>query len=243
MYSLDTSLENLFEMEGDNGPESIFEIQQLTTESQQYADNYYVSQGVRGSGVWNLGWGFNVPTQELIDAFEVNDLRRNNTILTSGEDDGGFGGGTLPGSPPLAQPYWNKKAYTKQARRTEFAINGNRWENIKIIRYADILLMAAEAANEMGQTGSALEYINMVRNRAGLANLEVTSQSEVKEAIKQERRVEFALEEQRFYDLVRWGDAVEVLASLGYEAKNALFPIPQEAIDNSGGIITQNPDY
>ncbi|RPD96133.1 RagB/SusD family nutrient uptake outer membrane protein [Aureibaculum marinum] len=246
VYSLDPSLVNLFEKGGNNGVESIFEIQQTITESgERYSNIYYVGQGVRGTGEWNLGWGFNVPTQDLVDAFEPGDLRKENTILESGKDDGGFGGGVLPESPPLAQKYWNKKAYTKAEIREDYGVNGNRWENIKIIRYADVLLMAAEAGNESGllAPSEVADLINQIRNRAGLPNTTASSQSELRDAIKQERRAEFAMEEYRFYDLVRWGDASDVLGSLGYEPKHALYPIPQEAIDNSGGIITQNPDY
>lgn len=243
VYGLDTDLVRLFEVEGDNGPESIFEIQQLRTENTDYNNNYYVSQGVRGTGDWNLGWGFNVPTTNLFDAFEAGDLRKGNTILESGQDDGGFGSGILPEFPPLAQPYWNKKAYTKDATRTEYGVNGNRWENIKIIRYADIILMAAEAANESGMTSDAIPLLNQIRSRAGLLSTTASGQSQVRDAIKQERRVEFGLEEYRFYDLVRWGDAPSVLGGLGYQPKHALYPIPQEAIDQSGGVIIQNPNY
>lgn len=243
MYSLDPDLVNLFEIGGDNGVESIFEIQQLVTDNQNYADNYFISQGVRGAGVWNLGWGFNVPTQNLVDAFAPGDNRKNNTILMSGQDDGGFGSGTLPQSPPLAQPYWNKKAYTKQAVRNSFNMNGNRWENIKIVRYADVLLLAAEAANELGMGTEAVNWLNQVRSRAGLSNTTATGQAAIRNAIKNERRVELALEEHRFYDLVRWGDAVSVLGGLGYQPRHAFYPIPQEAIDQSGGVLVQNPDY
>ncbi|SDB27103.1 Starch-binding associating with outer membrane [Flavobacteriaceae bacterium MAR_2010_188] len=243
VYMLDPDLVNLFEIGGDNGVESIFEIQQLVTDNENFADNYFLSQGVRGAGVWDLGWGFNVPTQQLVDAFEAGDKRKNNTILYSGQDDNGFGSGTLPAVPPLPQPYWNKKAYTKQAVRNEFNMNFNRWENIKIVRYADIILMAAEAANELGMTSEAVDLVNQVRSRAGLGLISVTDQASVRAAIKQERRVELAMEEYRFYDLVRWGDAVSVLGSLGYEAKNALYPIPQEAIDQAGGVLVQNPNY
>lgn len=246
VYSLEPDLVKLFEREGNNGPGSIFEIQQTVTESgERYASIYFVSQGVRGTGKWNLGWGFNTPTQNLVDAFEPGDLRKVNTILESGQDDGGFGSGTLPESPPLAQPYWNKKAYTMESARVKFGTNANRWENIKIIRYADVLLMAAEAGNESGAISSTevAGLINQVRSRAGLPDTNASSQNDLRDAIKHERRVEFALEEYRFYDLVRWGDAPSVLGGLGYQPKNALFPIPQEAIDQSGGIIEQNPDY
>lgn len=243
IYSLDPDLVNLFEVGGDNGVESVFEIQQLVTDNQIYDNNYYVSQGVRGTGVWNLGWGFNVPTQNLVDTFEPGDLRKGNTILESGKDDGGFGSGTLPNAPPLDQPYWNKKAYTKASARSEFGKNGNSWENIKIIRYADVILMAAEAANELGMTPEAINLVNQIRLRAGLSVTAASSQSDVRNTIKHERRTEFAMEESRFYDLVRWGDASAVLGGLGYQERNSLYPIPQDAIDQSGGIIVQNPNY
>lgn len=243
IYSLDPNLVNLFEVGGDNGVESVFEIQQLVTDNQTYNNNYYESQGVRGTGVWNLGWGFNVPTQVLVDSFEPGDLRKGNTILESGKDDGGFGSGTLPTAPPLDQPYWNKKAYTKASARSEFGRNANLWENIKIIRYADVILMAAEAANELGMTTEAIDLLNQIRSRAGLSGTNASGQSDVRNAIKRERRAEFAMEESRFYDLVRWGDASTVLGGLGYQPRHALYPIPQEAIDQSGGIIVQNPNY
>ena len=243
VYNLDSDLVNLFEVGGDNGVESVFEIQQLVTDNQNYNNNYYESQGVRGTGVWNLGWGFNVPTQILVDAFEPGDLRKGNTILESGKDDGGFGSGILPTAPPLDQRYWNKKAYTRASARIQFGINANLWENIKIIRYADVILIAAEAANENGMTAEAITLVNQIRSRAGLPGITVSGQSDVRNAIKHERRVEFAMEESRFYDLVRWGDAPAVLGGLGYQPRNAFYPIPQEAIDQSGGIIVQNPNY
>lgn len=243
VYSLDADLVNLFEVGGDNGVESVFEIQQLVTDNQNYNNNYFESQGVRGTGVWNLGWGFNVPTPNLVNTFELGDSRKGNTILESGKDDGGFGSGTLPEAPPLDQPYWNKKAYTKASARSEFGRNANLWENIKIIRYADVVLMAAEAANELGMTPEAINFVNQIRSRAGLSDTSASGQSDVRNAIKHERRVEFAMEESRFYDLVRWGDATSVLGGLGYLPKNALYPIPQDAIDQSGGIIVQNPNY
>ncbi len=236
-YSLDPSLENLFGIGGNNGVESIFEVQQLVTESTNYASNYFGSQGVRGTGDWNLGWGFNVPTMELINAFEAGDARKDITILTSGEDDGQ--GNVLPQSPPLDQMYWNKKAYTDKALRIQYSMGYNRWENIKLERYADVILMAAEAANELGQASTAAGYVNQIRSRAGLGSYT----GSLTDAIKHERRMEFAMEGERFYDLVRWGDAETVLGSLGYQSKNALFPIPQDAIDQSGGVLIQNPNY
>lgn len=113
----------------------------------------------------------------------------------------------------------------------------------KFIRYADVLLIAAEAANELGQTATATGYLNKVRIRAGLANTTASNQMDIRNAIKHERRVEFAMEFERFYDLVRWNDANVVLAPLGYTDRNKYFPIPQDAIDKSQGVLVQNPNY
>lgn len=130
-----------------------------------------------------------------------------------------------------------------------FSENKNHWANIKILRYADVLLMYAEALNEQGQSTLAVDYVNMVRSRARggnatvLPDITVTDQVSVRNAIKHERRIEFAMEGERFYDLVRWGDAVTVLGPLGYQPRNALYPIPQASIDQSGGVLVQNPNY
>lgn len=240
-YSLYPSYANLFTSAGDNGSESIFEVQLARINKTNYSNNYWESQGVRGSGTWDLGWGFNVPTQNLVDAYEADDPRKAATILFSGQNDG-FGN-TVPESPPLAQPYWNKKAYSDPARRATEGESKNHWTNIKLMRYADVLLMAAEAANELGQSAKALQYLNMVRARVAMPAVVAVGQADIRNAIKHERRVEFAMEGERFYDLVRWGDAETVLGSLGYQTRNQHYPIPQGAIDQSGGVLKQNPNY
>lgn len=245
-YNLMSSYETLFTKAGNNSRETVFEVQFLVLGTTYYSNNYFESQGVRGTGIWDLGWGFNVPTTNLINAYEANDPRKAATILYSGQSDG-FGN-TVPASPPLDQLYWNKKAYTLPSERTKYGENKNHWENIKIIRYADVLLMAAEAANEDGNSGLAASYLEEIRKRARGANnsiLPVISggQSTLRTAIKQERRIEFAMEGERFYDLVRWGDAAAVLGGKGYQAKNRYYPIPQTAIDQSGGVLVQNPNY
>ena len=88
----------------------------------------------------------------------------------------------------------------------------------------------------------------MVRARARgsesvLPKVVFVSQAQMRDAIKKERRIEFAMEDSRFYDLVRWGDAVAVLGGLGYVDKNKYYPIPQSQIDKSGGVLIQNPNY
>lgn len=245
VYRLSDSYGFEFTKDGNNSKESIFEIQKSYDFATKYTNNFYESQGVRGSGTWDLGWGFNVPSQGLVDAYEPGDVRKKTTILVSGGPDiYDTPGYTLPDYPgTVAQKYWNGKAYTLPSERIFYAQNKNLWEDTKIFRYADVLLMAAEAANELGMIGKASTYLNMIRTRAGLANTTASNQATLRTAIKNERRVEFAMEFERFYDLVRWDDATTVLSSLGYQDKNKYFPIPQDIIDKSNGVIKQNPNY
>src|SRR5215218_3798073 len=110
--------------------------------------------------------------------------------------------------------------------------------NIRLLRYADVLLMAAEAANEIGgaaNTTKALNWLEMVRararggNNAVLEKVTTTNQAELRKAIQHERRVEFGMEYERFYDLVRWGLAESTLP--GYQPRNRYYPIPQPVLD------------
>lgn len=237
VYQLNPSYDAEFTKAGNNSKESIFEVQKSYDYPTKYSNNFFESQGVRGTGTWDLGWGFNVPAQSLVDAYEAGDVRKKTTIMQSGQPDI-YGLSTLPASPPLAQKYWNGKAYTYPSERIEYAQNKNHWENIKFLRYADVVLMASEAAMQTGDVGRASTYFNLIRTRAGLANTAATMAK-----IKQERRVEFGMEFERFYDLVRWGDANTVLATLGYQDRNKYFPIPQAAIDKAQGVLVQNPNY
>jgi starch-binding outer membrane protein, SusD/RagB family len=263
-YSLLPSYQNFFKESGENSSESILEVQMLenATGSVKLGNNYNETQGVRGSGDWDLGWGFNVPSPALESSYEAGDPRRGHTILYSGQPDGIYGR-TVPSAPPLAQPYWNKKVYTDIARQQATGDRFSYWLNIRLLRYADILLLAAEAANEVGgapNTTKALAWLEMVRARArgGAAVLPAVvapiTQAALRTAIKKERRAELAMENQRFYDLVRWTlnngtsaapdgiDAITILGPLGYLPKNRFYPIPQPVLDRNN-LITQNPDY
>jgi hypothetical protein len=252
---------------GKNSAESIFEIQcNVGANGTNYQGvEWGTSQNVRQGGAtvdWNLGWGWNVPTQTLVDAWDNSDPRKAETILFSGQYDGGAPAGgygaTLPPYGPgtsLPQPYWNKKVYSDPAMRAYTGeINGGgaaNWINHRVFRYADVLLMQAEASNELGNGATAEYYLQQIRTRARggadsttvLPHVTFVNQAQMRTAIKDERRWEFAMEGYRFDDLVRWGDALSVLGTLHYQPKNALYPIPQPAIDLSGGILKQNPNY
>ena len=112
--------------------------------------------------------------------------------------------------------------------------------------------MLAEAANEAGDGATGAVNLEKIRNRASgnlgptrtvLPPIPFVNQAQMRAAIKEERRWEFAMEGQRFYDLVRWGDALTVLGPLGYTNRARFYPIPQKAIDLSGNVLKQNPEW
>lgn len=125
-------------------------------------------------------------------------------------------------------------------------------QNVRVMRYAEVLLMNAEAANELGNSAQALASLEMVRARARamqsnpavLPPVTTTDQAALRDAIWHERRVELAMEFDRLFDLIRQGRAATVLGPKGFKAgKNELMPIPQNEIDLSPGLLTQNPGY
>ncbi|HLQ99510.1 MAG TPA: RagB/SusD family nutrient uptake outer membrane protein [Sphingobacterium sp.] len=251
VYKLADDYSKIFTEEGENNLESIFEIQALYDGVQDYGVTYASRQGVRGSGEWDLGWGWNIPHQRLIDAFEHDDPRLEATVLYSGGEDGY--GNTLPTN--LPRPYWNKKVYTDPSLRSKYGSRMGEWFNVRIIRYADVLLLAAEAANEIGgeeNTDLALEYLEAVRARARkndtqiLPKVTTREQDALREAIRHERQVELGMENERFFDLIRWDIDVETMHDAGhtaYQLRNRYFPIPQDEVDKSDGVLEQNPDY
>jgi hypothetical protein len=250
---------------GKNSTESILEMQAFLGAggAPDLGSFYGVSQNVRQGGAppqWNLGWGWNTPTDNLVSAWSNSDPRKSYTILFSGRYDGGTDsagfGATLPPYNPgtaLDQKYWNKKVYSDPAVRqitgTTTSGYSGAWINHRLLRYADVILMKAEAANELGDGPTAAAMVELIRARARGGNNTVlppiafVSQAQMRQAIKDERRWEFAMEGYRFYDLVRWGDAISVLGPLGYTNRARFYPIPQKAIDLSGGVLVQNPEW
>jgi len=251
-YALYSSYYGIFKDAGENCSESILEWQNYMgpNRTDDHGSWYATCQGVRApnSSGWNLGWGWNTPTDAFVNSFEAGDPRLPSTVLFSGQSDdpstGGYGG-VLPPYPAVAwQKYWNKKVYADPAMRQSTGwLDGAYWINQRVIRYADVLLMAAECLNETGNGAQAAVLVNQVRSRVGLAGVVFTNQAQMRTAIKKERRAELGLEGERFFDLVRWGDDVTALGPLGYQPKNKLYPIPQPAIDRSNGVLIQNPNY
>lgn len=121
--------------------------------------------------------------------------------------------------------------------------NGNA--NFPVIRYADVLLMYAEALNENGKTAQALDVFNQIRMRAGVSSYSGLNQEEARAAIVLERRLELNMEGHRWFDLIRWGTALEVLSPNGMEPHMVLWPLPQNEVllINDPSILPQNPGY
>lgn len=235
-YSLDPDFNHLFRPAGEFGTESVFEV------NCDCATGFGGSQYAEVQGVRNqYGWGFFTPTQALENAFEPGDIRKELTILREGETT--LEGDLIHKGDPQAGNSWNQKVYVPSALNNNACGYGSI-QNIRILRFADILLINAEAANELGNTAAAVLNINKVRFRANLGNTTATTQLALRNAIWQERRVELAMENDRFPDLVRTGQAATYLGSKGFvTGKNELFPIPLDAMNQSNGLFVQNPGY
>lgn len=244
-YDLYPDYSQLFSRAAENSEESLFEVQAAAFEEGGGGSQYNEVQGVRGTP--NLGWGFNRPSDDLVSAYEPGDPRREATVLYVGEvlPDGSD---IVQDNPAVVGERYNQKAWVPEHPGG----NGNGPGNIRILRYADVLLIAAEALNEEGSPNLALGYLNQVRARARgnsttlLPDITTTDQAELREIIWRERRVELALEQHRWFDLVRQGRAASVMQALGFnfqEGKHELFPIPQQEIDLSANTLTQNPNW
>lgn len=180
-----------------------------------------------GSG-GGTGNGFNKPTADMANAYEAGDLRKDASMLTTYKS---------------ATGQDVREAYVVKFRQ-QGALAGDSDVDFPILRYADVLLMYAEALNEQGKTTEALPFLNQIRKRAGLADKTGLAQADFRLAIEQERRVELAFEGHRWYDLIRTNRQQTVISSKGLPIKDfhKLFPIPQREIDLNKSL-TQNSGY
>jgi len=236
-YSLDPDYANVWRVTGENGPGSLFEIQARGEIPQHGVQQYSQVQGARG-GDNGWGWGFNTPSQNLEDAFNEagDDIRRDATIIFAGETL--FDGRLVDAG--VENPRYSKKAYSSANAGQD---DGDK--NIRVLRYAEVLLIRAEALNELGQSSAALTPLNLVRTRVELPAISSTDQAEVRQAIWTERRLELAMEHDRWFDLVRTGQAESAMAADGKTfivGKHELFPIPNNQLVQTPEM-TQNPEY
>ena len=229
-YGLESDYAKIWRVDGENGVESLFEVQARGKSVAHGVQQYSQTQGARGTGGW--GWGFNVPSQNLLDAFNAagDNVRRDATIIFRGETlyDGRF----VPTT--VENPMYNEKAYSSANLG---ASDGDK--NIRILRYAEILLIRAEAATHIG--ADAATPLNLVRNRVNLASIS----SPTKEDIWKERRLELAFEHDRWFDIVRTGQGQAAMSAAGkvfVVGKHELFPIPNNQIIQTP-TIGQNPNW
>ena len=232
----------------DNGAESLFEVQYSgSTDYDFWGNDCQASwlstyMGPRNSGWVGGSWGWQHVTKEFVDSYEAGDLRKDVTILYEGCPQ--FDGKDYDPSWSLTG-YNVRKFLVPKSISAEYNTNPS---NFVVYRFADVLLMKAEALNELGETQKAQTPLNIVRKRAGLPDITTTDKAEMKEKIIHERRMELAFEGHRWFDLIRIdnGDyAINFFKSIGKTnatKDRLLYPIPQEEIDANPNM-TQNPGY
>lgn len=247
-YSLNQNYADNFNINNENSIESLFEVQYASDGGYDFWSNENQSSwtspfmGPRGSNFVAGGYGWNQPTQEFMDQYEEGDLRKDVTVLYEGCP--AFDGNSYD----AAYSYTGYNVRKFLVPLSVIPSYDNSPMNFPVLRYSDILLMRAEALNELGQTSSAEAYLNMVRSRAGLPAVTGLSQSGFREAVLKERRMELAFEGQRWFDLIRIDNGqygLNFLHSIGKNnaaQKHLLFPVPQIELDRNPNL-TQNPGY
>ncbi len=263
-YDLENEYFDNFMEETEHGVESVFEIEydlDLGTGAKWGGsqsgggapDRNYIGDGpnhatFRGQDYGVLNW-FNVyPSDDLVNEFEPGDNRLTGSFYFPGDSyNNGLSAMPAGGFPEnggnVRNVAWKK--YQNYYKQTDEAQESGI--NVKVIRYADVLLMMAECENELGNQAAAVALINRVRTRAGLADLSTSlSQQQVFDAIVHERKVELNGEQVRFDDMIRWGIVASELAGTNFQAgKHELWPIPDAEIATNPNIGPgdQNPGY
>lgn len=231
-YSLLPDYEQLWNNQQENSAEAIFEINY----------NGGISDGNWGTKIFRgLDWKkFNLPSNDLVKAFDAEgDTKRKNASIVF-----------LDVSGKWSDIHWPQTQYPFINKYRNFNEGSN--QNYIFIRLADILLLKAEALNELGDQPGAAALVNQIRNRVSLANTTASSQADLRLAIEKERRLELAFEGHRWYDLKRTGRAIPVMnvavgpndVNLGYNLTEArlVWPIPQAELDKNSKL-TQNDGY
>lgn len=258
-FNLVTNFGSIYLQSGENGPESVFEIQysngQVTFDwghpTRNQGSLLVQQSGVRGfSGINGMpyasGWSTNLPTTNLAAIYEAGDQRKDVTIFNveAYKTANPSFNIVYQVAPYRNTGFYNGK-YQPRVGESSGQIELNYGNNLRTIRYADVLLMAAEANNKATAANDtkAQTYLNLVRRRAfGNTSHDITATgTALGDAIFTERRRELAMEGEYFFDLVRTGKAATVLSPLGFTAgKHELFPIP---LNDVNGGLTQNPGY
>lgn len=267
-FSLLDSYSSLFDGTIENHSETVFEIQYKANTGQPLLGNFSTTYSApNGEGyVPGGGWGWIRPTQDLVNEYEVEpkeDPRLYSSIFRLGDDFEGQIFKDVVNGTGFAIKKWVISGATGVEIEQNFPWYTSA--NFALYRYAEVLLMYAEVLNELGNQSEAANYVNLVRQRPSVDMPSIPSDlnyDEMFEAIRHERRVEFAFEGKISYDLRRWGIAGEFLRSperwhnnttinpqwggnfFKFEdGKHEVFPIPQSEIDKSGGTLDQHPNW
>lgn len=259
-HDLVTNYNTIFEEAGENNIESVFEVQYFDGQGAGFGclqcseGNVAVGfSGVRAysatpdspGDIFSSGFSFNVPVQEVVDAFENGDLRKDVAILDI--EAWAAATGITFGTGFEHTGYFNRKYIPrKRSSNAQGDRNLTNPNNYRAIRFADVLLMAAEAFNKKSSPddAKARTYLNRVRARAfgnSLNNI-TSSGTTLYESILNERRVELVGEGHRFFDLVRTGKAAQEINGF-VTGKHEVFPIPTIEIQLAGNRWLQNPNY
>lgn len=229
-YSFMNSYADIFNTKNKNNAESVFEIQysDAVTDLGSAFANIFAPIGSKDvTGGIGSTEGNNEPTDDLLNAYEDGDVRKDVSI------------GSLSDGRHYCKKFVAKPVLPNQSDA-----------NFIVLRYTDVLMMYAECLlkTQSAVPSEAVEIINKVRSRAGLSPLtdaETSTADALNEALQKERRLEFAFENQRWFDLLRTGKALETMNAAGSNIKNyqLLFPVPQTQIDISPETMKQNAEY
>lgn len=260
-YSLVADYESVFAFNNENNSESIFEIQfggpfsddNLWVFDDTHSEDFKASQGIGRGWHWDAANGAPggklgqwAPTQDLVDAFEPGDERLQTILYQDGDTYYTFDGTRYE------LPYdvnWSSTNYTlKKYRGSVNSVGGNHapngqadFNNERWFRFAELKLLYAEALIEGGgDLGIARQQIDDIRARAGLDPLD--GAADLTQAMRQEKRVELALEPHRWFDITRWGIGSQIFGASWNDRYN-VFPFPLSEIERSNGLLIQNQGY
>lgn len=267
-YSLVDDYSSLFDGSNENSSESLFEIQYSRSDAKgvdlneatssnnilAHKDFFYNTTDFMHNLYMNDTTATGEPSKRVLGSIVWNDDRANAFFLSNADYHLGVSSETM-----TATEYYEEFGLNpNMSFFKKFCYNEEVWgidnyiteANYTVLRYADILLMLAEALNEQGRTTDAIPYVNLVRNRAGAVLISSMNQEQLRQHIRHvERPLELAIESVRFYDLVRWGNIKSVLgqhnrihASKFDEGTDEYWPIPRDEMDSNPNV-KQNPGY
>lgn len=254
VYDLEDDFDDAHSVANEHGIESVFEIGGIGVQGGIEAGNnqYAIGIGVRGTP--NRGFGFNRPSLDLINSFEPGDPRMESTVIFLGEVLDGITILGDAGTPDETRDASNNlielETYSQKVWTPGTSVAESQEHNRRLIRFAEVLLNAAEALNELDRGAEALVHLNRVRERARegdntiLPDITTTNRNALRDIILEERRHELAMEGFRFWDVVRMGKGPEIFGPLGFEeGKHELLPIPQSERDLTQNQLEQNPGW